>query len=776
MGIHSRHAGNRAAVWGGIQFLTGMAIWLAIWLAWSGDRGLQAQSTPFYITAAGKSTTCVFYNPQPPAPKAPNGPPLAPYTQGRLPVASPSQYAADKAAIAPFAQATFTMPPMILGSPPSIPPRAPGAAVTPIVATPTVNFQGILEAPGSQQEPPSPDIAAGPNDLLMVINSYIAQYTKTGTQVQLTALQDFFSALLPTICPSGVANCQIFDPTVRYDQLHGRFVFLASSRTVDLRTSYNLISVTNGATYNSGWKTCAINAGLDGTTPSGNWADFWRAGFDNLAVYLAGNMYNPNQAFQYAKIRVLLKSDLYNPAATSLPYQDVFRLMNADGSLADSITPVHQRGKPAAANSQLLVNVKDFSLPATFMSVWKIADPTATPLVLTRSTVTGLIPYNVPAPAPQANWPAILDSGDARILKAVYRAGFLYTVRDSGYTDVKGAATTVTYDVVDTSSMTLVSQARLLNTNSFYPAFDVPATVPAGTQYANPASGSACAWCITATTTAQDGSGSLTYASIASLKAGKDVFDLNGGSPSLLNRWGDYFGGAVDPVSGGLWTSGEYAETRRSGTNIGFAGVWGTWVGYFPWLTAATFTDVSQPFADYVNVMSLWGVTSGCTATTFCPTAQITRSQFAVFEMRAMEGNPCPNNTACASGFTYTATPYFTDVPATDPTFPYVQKMRDLGITAGCSATAFCPGDVVTRWEAAVFIVRGKMKALFGDSFAYPATPSFADVAPASSIFPYVQKMFELGITAGCTATTFCPNDPITRQQAAVFMVRGFLN
>jgi hypothetical protein len=430
MGIHSRHAGNRAAVSGGIQFLTGMAFWLAIWLAWPGHGGLQAQTTPQYQTAAGKSTTCLFYNPQPPAPKAPNGPKLAPYTQGTLPVVSPSQYAADKAAIAPYAQATFTLPPMILVSPTVIPPRAPGAAATPIVATPTVNFQGIQEAPGSQQEPPSPDIAAGPSDLVMVINSFLAQYTKTGTQVQLTAFQDFFSALLPTICPTGVGNCQIFDPTVRYDQLHGRFVLLASARTVDLRTSYNLISVTNGAAYGSGWKTCAINAGLDGMTSSGNWADFWRVGFDNVAVYLAGNMYNPNQAFQYAKIRVLPKSDLYNPASTSLPYQDVYKLINADGSPADTIIPVQQRGKPAAVNAQMLVNATFFNLPATFLTVWKIADPRATPLVLTRSTVTGLIPYRAPASAPQANWPAILDTGDTRILKAVYRAGFLYTARD----------------------------------------------------------------------------------------------------------------------------------------------------------------------------------------------------------------------------------------------------------------------------------------------------------------------------------------------------------
>jgi hypothetical protein len=56
--------------------------------------------------------------------------------------------------------------------------------------------------------------------------------------------------------------------------------------------------------------------------------------------------------------------------------------------------------------------------------------------------------------------------------------------------------------------------------------------------------------------------------------------------------------------------------------------------------------------------------------------------------------------------FTYTTTPYFTDVPATNPFFIYVQKLRDLGITGGCTPTTFCMNNMLTRQEMAVFIVR----------------------------------------------------------------------
>jgi len=714
---------------------------------------LHAQSACNSQSGAGNSTTFAFYTPGlGPVSKAPVVPFPSP-SLSPLPVMSLQNLLSIKTALAPFVHSTFPGPPQVQFFP--VPVRAPGTTNVPIALAPTASFQGIVQPGPVQIDPPSPDIAVGPSDVLMVVNSSIAQFTKAGVLEQNTQFQDFFSALLPTICPDGASSCQIFDPSIRYDQLHGRFLFLATSRdtnTTSFLPSYLLLSVSNGATSNSGWKTWVMNVSLDGSTSTSNYGDFWRFGFDNTSVYLAGNMYQNGQ-FQYAKIRVVKKSDLYNLSAATLPYQDLFGLTNEDGSLADSITPAHQRGKPSAGNSPVLVSTNNVtpSPPPNYLTVWKI-DPTTTPLGCTHSTVT-VMPYDVPAPVPQLGTTTVLDGGDRRILKAVYRNGFLYTARDSGYQD---AAITVTYDVIDTSNMSLVSQARILNSNSFYPVFDVPATTASGAPFASP---------ITGTTSAPDGT--QAYPSISFLKAGKAFYDYTGGESSatnkLFNRWGDYFGGAVDPITGGLWASGQYAETQVAGY-----GEWGTWAGYFPWLTTPAFTDVpsSNPFADYINVMSLWQITSGCTATTFCPTTTVNRSQFAAFLIRSMEGN----------SFTYTTTPYFTDVLASDPSFPYVQKLRDLGITSGCTATTFCPDDLVPRWAAATLLVRAKLKALFGDNFAYPATPSFEDVAPTSSAFPYIQKLFELGVTTGCTATEFCPDDPITRQQAAAFIVRAFLN
>src|SRR4030088_127538 len=47
----------------------------------------------------------------------------------------------------------------------------------------------------------------------------------------------------------------------------------------------------------------------------------------------------------------------------------------------------------------------------------------------------------------------------------------------------------------------------------------------------------------------------------------------------------------------------------------------------------------------------------------------------------------------------------------------------------------------------------------------------FTDVTPG--FCPYVLELYYLGITVGTSATTFSPNDPLTRGQAAVVVSKG---
>jgi hypothetical protein len=124
--------------------------------------------------------------------------------------------------------------------------------------------------------------------------------------------------------------------------------------------------------------------------------------------------------------------------------------------------------------------------------------------------------------------------------------------------------------------------------------------------------------------------------------------------------------------------------------------------------------------------------------------------------------------------FTYTLTPYFTDVPPTDFGFQWIQKMADLGITSGCGPSLFCPNDATSRAEIAVFIIRARYGATA--NFDYPATPYFTDVAPTDFGFSWIQRMKLDNITSGCTATTYCPDNIVSRGDAAIFIMAGEFN
>ena len=622
--------------------------------------------------------------------------------------------------------------------------RAPVELRQPLALSPTTSFEGIQQ---TLFTPPSPDIAAGPDDLIMVVNAGIARYNKQGQQISLQTLQQWFANLLSTVC-ANPETCGLRDPSIRYDSLHGRFLLLALSEDMcscpTTGRTYFVLSVSNGATFDGGWKNWALDARLNGTTPSTLEADSPRLGYDSAAIYLTANMFNTATAVQqYAKVRILKKSELYNPATTALTYQDIWDLSNEDGTKASSLHPPQLRGRPGTATSAgFLINAST-TANADYLTLWRIENPTSNTPAAVRTTIRGVWNYTSPQSAEQLGSATRLDAGDTRVLRGIIRNGILYTARNTGYA---ADPTTVTYDRINLNLNQVTLQSRYTNGTFFYPAFDVPASHGPSNSFPNKL--------IVGSTT--DAVGAPAYAGIPDVKAGEDAYDTG-------NRWGKSFGGAIDPVLGGLWVYGEYAKAK-SGT----AGRWGTWASYFPPATSPQFNDVPNSSAHYdsVNIMRLWAITSGCTTTNYCPDTAVTRGQMAVFIIRALLGD----------SFTIPNTPYFTDVPSTHPLFSYIQKMRELGITTGCTATSFCPESNVTRGEMAVFLIRGKLTTLHQDNFPFPQTAYFTDVSGSHVFYKFIQKLRELGITSGCGATTYCADSPVTRDQMATFIVRSFLN
>jgi Bacterial Ig-like domain (group 3)/FG-GAP-like repeat/S-layer homology domain len=173
----------------------------------------------------------------------------------------------------------------------------------------------------------------------------------------------------------------------------------------------------------------------------------------------------------------------------------------------------------------------------------------------------------------------------------------------------------------------------------------------------------------------------------------------------------------------------------------------------------------SAYYYNAVNLFTQYGITAGCGNNNYCPDANVTRAQMAVFIVSAIFRG---------GAFTSSATPHFSDVQPGDFGFAWIQAMYELGISAGCGGGNYCPDDPVTRDSMAVFIIVARFGA--GSAFSFPSTPYFTDVPLSDGSFKFVQRMKLDGITGGCTATTFCPASPVTRGQMAVFMMAGLFN
>lgn len=114
----------------------------------------------------------------------------------------------------------------------------------------------------------------------------------------------------------------------------------------------------------------------------------------------------------------------------------------------------------------------------------------------------------------------------------------------------------------------------------------------------------------------------------------------------------------------------------------------------------------------------------------------------------------------------------FQDVPATHWAAAHIEQLQRDGITNGCGSGSFCPGANVLRSEIAAFLVRTK----YGSNYVPPpATGVFGDVSTSHWAAPYVEQIYRDGVTNGCSASPrlYCPNNRVLRDEMAAFLARG---
>jgi hypothetical protein len=176
------------------------------------------------------------------------------------------------------------------------------------------------------------------------------------------------------------------------------------------------------------------------------------------------------------------------------------------------------------------------------------------------------------------------------------------------------------------------------------------------------------------------------------------------------------------------------------------------------------FLDVpgSQQFYTWVTTLVSNAITVGIGGGDYGVLDPTLRQQMAVFLLKGRHGL-CYTPPPC--------TGVFDDVSCPSTFANWIEALAAEGITGGCGGGNFCPSNPVRRDQMAVFL----LKAEHGPAYAPPTcTGIFPDVPCPSQFANWIERLNAEGITGGCGGGNYCPGNPNTRGQMAVFLVKTF--
>jgi hypothetical protein len=391
--------------------------------------------------------------------------------------------------------------------------------------------------------------------VIQAVNSSFRITTKDGAELLTTTFDSWWSVVAPGADP--------FDPKVLYDQHHDRWVLVALDLRTSTRESWYLLSTSQTSDPTGPWCTWALDADLDGSTPSANWADYPGVGLDDQAVYVTSNQFSFDEIFglvlpRYAKLRILPKAQLYDNSCASISWSDFWDMRNPGGFPVFTLQPAHTFGAPG---KEYLVNAWTPVL-GTDVTLWSVESPVLAP----NLTQEGALPvgfYSLPPDAEQLGTSERIDTGTANLLNAVYRNGSLYTTQTVACF-VLGAC--ARYLVIDVAGPTV----RVNETYGapgfyyYYPAI-LPDSMGNMVTVFNRSSASEFAGIRYSRRRTTD----PTFQASATLKAGEASHVKR--DDISRNRYGDYNGVALDPIdTNRVWIYSEFPAPAND---------WGTWVG-----------------------------------------------------------------------------------------------------------------------------------------------------------------------------------------------------
>jgi len=189
------------------------------------------------------------------------------------------------------------------------------------------------------------------------------------------------------------------------------------------------------------------------------------------------------------------------------------------------------------------------------------------------------------------------------------------------------------------------------------------------------------------------------------------------------------------------------------------------------------FYDVPYYFWAYDEVGGCHdaGIVAGYPDGLYHPELPVTREQMAIYTARALVGGD-------ASVPDGPPTPSFSDVPATDICYKYIECAVSNQIVFGYPDSLYHPDYDVDRGQMAIFIARATATPT-GEpgmvGYVPPVTPTFADVTPDpldpyQACYKYVEYIAAAGVTQGYPDGLYHPEYIVSRGLMAIYVARAF--
>ena len=402
-------------------------------------------------------------------------------------------------------------------------------AIPPLITFDGIDWTGL--------NPGSPDIAVGPNHLLIATTDRFAVMNKSGSTLDTDLFRTRFN--LP-------ATHTYYFPKVVFDMWTPRWIMVYHSYDPGITTSVVHVAVSETANPLGEWFYYALpsSPALPGLR------DDVSVAVTPEQIYITWNRFNlSNFIFEGAVILELVKADAYAGAPVTL-YNYTGMTNPNDGSPAATVRPAQMR---TFGGDMFFVNSVLFG--DDYLTMWKLTgDPGA-------SVLTG---YNVPVPAyvyptdmvqPGAT---LVDVGDCRIRDAVYSSGSLYAAHNRLQGPDLGPTIEVRrIDVVSATSPEGASTASSVF-DFAYPAIDIDEDdqITIGFCQCGPTMFLSVRYA------------EFTMDPLVAIDSGDIMLGLAsfqyGASPY---PWGPYFGVALDPFDGSTaWVHGLYASNNPVNT------------------------------------------------------------------------------------------------------------------------------------------------------------------------------------------------------------------